>query len=169
MVLTETPKLSKDKNCPDFKLKAVDGNTYFRDDFLNKPLIVCFICNHCPYVMKIEDKIIKLNIEAKKLGANLIGICSNDSNNYPEDSFDELKKRWTSKKYNFPYLHDLDQNVAKAFDAVCTPDFFVYDKNHKLKYRGRIDDLLNALKKIIDNKPINFDQLPSIGCSIKWI
>ncbi len=179
MALVQTPKINKDCECPNFKLKAMDGKVYSRNDFLNKPLIVAFICNHCPYVQAIEDRLVELNLKAKKLGANFIGICSNDPTEYPEDSFKELKKKWL-KKYNFTYLHDETQEIAKNFGAVCTPDFFVYDKHHKLQYRGRLDDnwknpkkvkkqeLLEALSLIVQNKPVTFAQNPSMGCSIKW-
>lgn len=179
MALVYTPESNNEK-CPEFTLKAVDGNNYSRSDFAEKSLIVVFICNHCPYVQAIEDRLIELNKSAKKLGANMIGICSNDEESYPEDSFSNLKKRWEEKKYNFPYLHDKAQDVAKQFGAVCTPDFFVYDKQHILQYRGRLDDnwqdfknvtkheLLDALSLIIQEKPVNFSVKPSMGCSIKW-
>ncbi len=180
MALVHTPKQQKKQKCPEFSLKAVDGKQYSRSDFLGKPLIVAFICNHCPYVQAIENRLIELNKSAKKLTANMIGICSNDEESYPEDSFSNLKKRWTDKNYNFPYLHDKNQDVAKKFEAVCTPDFFVYDKNHMLQYRGRLDnnwqdfkkvtkqELLEALSLIVREKPINLSIKPSMGCSIKW-
>jgi hypothetical protein len=142
-----------------------------------------FICNHCPYVKAIEDRLITLAREIKSFGGQVVGICSNDGVNYPEDSFANLKKRWTEKSYGFPYLHDETQSVAKSFGAVCTPDFFVFNKDRKLRYRGRLDDswkepqkvtrqeLLLATKSIAQTGElsISFDQTPSMGCSIKWL
>ncbi len=140
-----------------------------------------FICNHCPYVKAIEDRLIQLGHDLKARKINLIGICSNDEKNYPEDSFENLKKRSIEKKYSFIYLHDKTQEVAKNFGAVCTPDYFVYDKNLKLAYRGRLDDswkdatavtkreLYDAVICLDENKPIDFLETPSMGCSIKWI
>ena len=180
MALIYTPETIKKDKCPEFSLKAVDGKQYSKKDFKDKPLIVVFMCNHCPYVQAIENRLIDLNKSAKKLGANMIGICSNDEESHPEDSFLNMKKRWEEKSYNFPYLHDKTQEIAKIFGAVCTPDFFVYDKNHTLQYRGRLDnnwkdsknitkhELLDALSLIVNQKPVDFPIKPSMGCSIKW-
>ena len=181
MALTYTPPAKMDTPCPDFKLLAMDGKWYRRQDFKNKPLIVMFICNHCPYVQAVEDRLIQLYKQTLNLGVQTIGICANDAEGYPEDSYDSLKKRWQQKSYEFVYLHDPSQETAQAFTAVCTPDFFAYDAKHLLKYRGRLDDspqdptkvtrneLLDAVKQIINNKPVNFEQKPSMGCSIKWL
>lgn len=181
MALTHTPATKMGLPCPDFKLLGMDGKWHSRDDFRDKPLIVMFICNHCPYVQAIENRLIELSKEALKLGADTVGICSNDAEDYPEDSYDNLKSRWHQKNYGFPYLHDPSQEAAKAFDAVCTPDFFVYDAKHNLRYRGRLDDswkdpakvekqeLLEALEQIVKGQSLDFEQTPSMGCSIKWI
>ncbi|MCB0393055.1 MAG: thioredoxin family protein [Bdellovibrionales bacterium] len=180
MALTHTPLVDESFRCPDFKLKAVDGKTYSNPDFQgSKFLAVVFMCNHCPYVKAIEDRLIQVAKDIRELGGSFVGISSNDSEKYPEDSFENLQKRWRDKSYDFPYLFDETQSVAKAFDAVCTPDFFVFDAKGFLKYRGRLDDswkepelvtkreLLEACRAIANGKSVP-DQTPSMGCSIKW-
>jgi peroxiredoxin len=167
--------------CPDFRLPAVDGKTYSRDDFAASPaLVVMFICNHCPYVKAVEDRLIALAREYGPRGAALVGVCSNDAVSYPDDAFDKLRERWSSKGYGFPYLHDESQEVAHAFGAVCTPDIFVYGKDRLLAYRGRIDDswkdpakvtrreLAEALDAALAGRAPPADQKPTLGCSIKW-
>ena len=168
--------------CPDFTLPATDGKTYSLKDFKNnKPFIVMFICNHCPYVKAIEDRLIQLGHDLKNHGINVIAICANDPVTYPEDSFINLKKRAEEKNYPFVYLHDESQLVAKTFGAICTPDYFVYDGEAKLSYRGRLDDswkdanlvttreMYDAVLEIAAGKTISKTQTPSMGCSIKWI
>ena len=168
--------------CPDFKLLSVTGGTFSLSNFRNnKPFVVMFICNHCPYVIAIEDRLIQLGHDLKKLDIHLIAICSNDEAMYSDDSFINLQKRAVDKKYSFIYLHDKSQEVAKNFGAVCTPDFFVYDKSAKLSYRGRLDDswkdsslvktreLFNAVLELAADKTISKPQTSSMGCSIKWI
>lgn len=182
MALTYTPSPDIGKPCPDFKLPAVDGKEYCLDDFKDKKaLLVMFICNHCPYVKAIEDRIISLAHSFKNQSVQLIAICSNESSKYKEDSFEGLKARWLEKNYPFPYLHDEMQTVAKKFDAVCTPDFFLFDQNRKLFYRGRLDDswkdsqqvkredLKNAIEAILSQQKPPEQQIPSMGCSIKWL
>ena len=181
MALTHTPEATIGTPCPDFKLLGMDGIWHSRKDFQGKPLIVMFICNHCPYVQAVEDRLIQLHKDALQLGANTVGICANDAEGYPEDSYENLQQRWHQKAYQFPYLHDPSQKVARAFGAVCTPDFFVYDAEHLLQYRGRLDDswkdpsrvqkkeLLNALKQIVNGQSVDFRPTPSMGCSIKWL
>jgi peroxiredoxin len=170
--------------CPDFRLPAVDGNSYARDDFAASPvLVVLFICNHCPYVKAVEDRIIALQREFAAAGRNdaqLVAICANDAASYPDDAFDKLRERWLAKEYGFPYLHDDSQAVARAFGAVCTPDIFVYDDRRQLAYRGRIDDswkdparvtrreLRDAVAALLAGQRPAADQKPSLGCSIKW-
>lgn len=179
MALTYTPDAALGSNCPSFDLPSVDGKKFSRENFAGQPLAVFFICNHCPYVKAIEDRLIKL---AKGFSGRVqfLGICSNDSTDYPEDSPAELLKRWQEKNYGFPYLIDQTQNVARTFGAVCTPDIFVYDSSHKLRYRGRLDDswrnadlvqrkeLKIAMERMLQNLPIEEPQNPSMGCSIKW-
>jgi peroxiredoxin len=167
--------------CPDFRLPAVDGKTYSRDDFAQaSALVVMFICNHCPYVKAVEDRLIELNRTYAPRGVQFVGVCSNDAATYPDDAFDKLAERWREKDYGFPYLHDEAQDVARAFGAVCTPDIFVYDRERQLAYRGRIDDswkdpakvtrreLAAALDALVAGDRPAADQKPSLGCSIKW-
>lgn len=181
MALTMTPFPEIGLPCPDFTLPGVDGRTYTLKDFPpGKPLVIMFLCNHCPYVQAIEERLITLGEDLKKLGVPVLAICSNDEVTYPEDNFANLKKRWEEKHYPFPYVQDKTQNVAKAFGALCTPDFFVYDKHHRLAYRGRLDDswkdpakvtrreLFEAVQLLLADQ-VPSKQTPSMGCSIKWI
>lgn len=182
MALVHTPEIIQPLACPDFNLLATDGKKYSLADFTNNsPLLVMFICNHCPYVKAIEDRLITLGHDLKKANINVVAICSNDEINYPDDSFEKLQTRTTEKNYSFVYLHDKNQSVAKLFNAVCTPDFFLYDKDLKLKYRGRLDDswkdetlvlkreLYQAAIDLKTKNEISFKQTPSMGCSIKWV
>jgi len=176
----EKPELGQP--CPDFNLLATNGKRYSLADFRNdKPFLIMFICNHCPYVKAIEDRLITLGQDLKKLDINVVAICANDPISYPEDSYENLKKRAEEKNYPFVYLHDADQSVARSFGAICTPDYFVYDGNAKLAYRGRLDDswkesaqvtkreMYDAIVEILNHKPVSGPQIPSMGCSIKWI
>ncbi len=182
MALTHTPQDQLGMKCPDFQLPSVDGKAYQLHDFCNgNPIVVMFICNHCPYVKTIEDRLIQLGTDLKKEKINVIAICSNDEKGYPEDSFENLKKRFFEKNYSFPYLHDKTQEVAKKFGAVCTPDFFIFDNQLNLAYRGRLDDswkdphlvtrrdLFNAALSLKNQNKISEEQISSMGCSIKWI
>lgn len=181
MALMHTPTPDRDFHCPNFTLPAVDGNEYTLTDFRkSEVLAVMFICNHCPYVKAIEDRLIALGNYFKGKSVQFVAICANDAEGYPDDSFENLRKRWTEKKYPFPYLHDEEQTVAKKFGAVCTPDFFIFDSNRRLQYRGRLDDswkepekvtkqeLKGAIEMILNGKPVPQEQTPSMGCSIKW-
>jgi len=181
----ETPPPEIGAACPSFRLPAVDGRTYARDDFAGAPILcVMFICNHCPYVKAVEDRIIRLARAFEGRGVQFVAICANDAEGYPDDAFDKLKERWQQKEYGFPYLHDEAQDVARAFGAVCTPDIFVYDRGkagqRRLAYRGRIDDswkdeskvtrqeLRDALEALVAGKTPAAQQRPSMGCPIKW-
>jgi peroxiredoxin len=177
----ETPPPRIGASCPDFRLPAVDGMTVARDDLSAAPiLVVMFICNHCPYVKAVEDRLIALARAFEPRGVRFVAICSNDAESYPDDAFDKLRDRWREKGYGFPYLHDASQEVARAFGAVCTPDIFVYDRARRLAYRGRIDDswkdpgqvtrreLGDALEALVAGKTPEGVQRPSMGCSIKW-
>jgi peroxiredoxin len=177
----ETPAASLGTPCPDFALPAVDGRRYALRDFDRAPvLVVMFICNHCPYVQAVEDRLIRLASELGPRGVAFVGVCANDAVTYPDDAFDKLAERWRSKGYGFPYLHDEQQAVARAFGAVCTPDIFVYDADRRLAYRGRIDDswkdeskvtrreLAAALEALLGGQRPAAEQRPSMGCSIKW-
>jgi hypothetical protein len=139
-----------------------------------------FICNHCPYVQAVEDRILQLHRDYQPQGVQLVGICSNDPTDYPDDSPANLLKRWREKEYGFPYLIDETQEVAKAYGAVCTPDIYVFDRERKLAYHGRIDDnwqepakvrrreLAEALDALVAGGRPATVQNHSIGCSIKW-
>lgn len=181
MALMYTPPGELGSVCPDFQLPATDGNLYQLKDFKgSKALLVMFICNHCPYVQAVEDRLIVLSRELLSLGAQVVAISSNDAVKYPADSFENMKKRSLEKKYPFPYLFDETQKVAKEFGAVCTPDFFVYDENLSLAYRGRLDDswknpaevsrheLRHAILELLAGREAPMSQYPSMGCSIKW-
>jgi peroxiredoxin len=181
MALTESRDLPLGTSCPDFRLRSVDGKTFARDDFRDRAaLVVLFICNHCPYVQAVEDRIVALGREYGPRGVQLVGICSNDPTDYPDDRPEKLLQRWREKRYGFPYLVDETQDVARAFGAVCTPDIYVFDRDRKLAYHGRIDDnwqqpakvtrrdLAAALDALLAGKPPSRQQTSSIGCSIKW-
>ncbi len=177
-VTTPAPELGKP--LPPFLLPGVDGRTYQNSDFANaQTLLVVFTCNHCPYAKAVEDRIISLQHAYMQSQMQLVAICSNDATSHPDDSFDALQARWAAKKMPFPYLHDDEQAVAKAFGAVCTPDFFLFDRDRALRYRGRLDDnwqepaqvnkheLRDAIDALLAGKQ-PATQHPSMGCSIKW-
>ena len=180
MVLLHSEKISLGTQAPDFNLKGVDGKKYSLASFQDKKvLVLMFICNHCPYVQAIEDRIIQLQRDYAAKSVQLIGICSNDPTDYPDDSPANLKKRWQEKDYRFPYLVDETQEVAKAYGAVCTPEFYVLDSARKLAYHGQLDnnwkepqkvtrqDLRQAVDALLAGKKPS-EQVPSMGCSIKW-
>jgi len=167
---------------PDFALPATDGRTYALKDIAGeKATVIVFICNHCPYVKAVIDRLVA---DARVLMRESVGfaaICSNDAANYPEDSFDKMSAFARAHDFPFPYLHDESQTVARAYGAVCTPDFFGYDADLRLKYRGRLDEgrtsppppgvrreLLEAMRGIAATGVAPANQVPSIGCSIKW-
>lgn len=179
MALTYTPFVTG-KTLPNFTLTTVDKKTFSSKDIPpSHTTVVMFICNHCPYVQAIEDRMIQLVHSFKNQPVQFIGICSNDYTDHPEDHPEKLHERWIEKNYGFPYLVDTKQTVAKAFEAVCTPDIFVFDSNKNLTYRGRFDnswkdakkvtkqDLKEAILKTLQHLPVE-SQIPSMGCSIKW-
>ena len=181
MALTESRDLPLGTPCPDFRLSSVEGKPVSRDDFrAAKALVVMFICNHCPYVQAVEDRIVGLGREYGPRGVQLVGICSNDPTDYPDDRPERLLTRWREKRYGFPYLVDETQAVAHDFHAVCTPDLYVFDGERRLAYHGRIDDdwqhpervkrrdLAAALDAILEGRAPSGEQIHSIGCSIKW-
>jgi peroxiredoxin len=155
--------------CPSFTLPSVVGKTYSLSEFSkSKALLVAFICSHCPYVRAIEDALLALAHGFEEADLQVVAICSNDAEKYPEDAPEKLLTRWHEKNYQFPYLIDSKQDIAKAFDAACTPDLFLYDSERKLYYHGRIEELENAVVSILTGKSAPTNQQHSIGCSIKW-
>ena len=164
-----------------FNLPSVDGKYYSLDTFKDKKVLcIIFSCNHCPYVMAVEDRINQIAKDYSAKSFALVAINPNDDENYPEDSFEAMKLRAKEKGFVFPYLRDESQEIARAYDAVCTPDIYVYDENRILRYRGRLDDnwkdesnvnrkdLRMAIDRLLDGKTIDFDTVPPMGCSIKW-
>ena len=181
MARTETPVCDFGLPAPDFRLKGVDGKTWTLNEVRgNNGLLVMFICNHCPYVKSVRDRIIRDARELQDHGINSVAIMSNDPTDYAEDSFDNMKTVAQELKFPFPYLYDESQGVAKVYGAVCTPDFFGYNKDLELQYRGRLDesrkdpvpdarrDLFEAMKQVAQTGQGPKDQIPSMGCSIKW-
>jgi peroxiredoxin len=154
---------------PQFDLLGVDGKRYSpvtsRGD---KGLVVMFICNHCPYVQRVIDRIVRECKELAPLGIGSIAVMSNDPADYPEDSFDNMKRVARAKGFPFPYVIDEAQDAARAYGTVCTPEFFGFDAALELRYHGRIDELFEAMKQIADTGNGPKEQIPSVGCSIKW-
>jgi len=182
MVSLETPVCEFGLPAIDFSLPGVDGKTWsLKDCAGEKGLLVMFICNHCPYVQSIRDRIVRDTKELKEMGLNAVAIMSNDPTDYPEDSFDNMKKVSDEFGFPFPYLLDETQQVAKAYGAVCTPEFFGYNADLELQYRGRLDesrkeaapkdvrrDLFEAMKLVVETGRGPEEQIPGMGCSIKW-
>ena len=175
------PVCDFDAPAPDFELPATDGRRYRRDAVRGpNGLLVMFICNHCPFVKAVIDKIVRDAAELKAHGIGSVAICSNDPADYPEDSFDNMKAIATRLHFPFPYLWDESQDVARAYGAVCTPDFFGYNAGLGLQYRGRLDDsgrspnpgaereLFNAMVQVARTRKGPAQQKTSVGCSIKW-
>lgn len=179
MALMESGMTALGTPCPAFRLPGVDGRMWAREDFRAELLLVVVMCNHCPYVQAVDDRI---NLLARACAGrcDVAAINSNDAEAYPEDSFEAMRARAEAKGYTFPYLHDEDQAVARALGAVCTPDFFLYDRARTLRYRGRLDDhwkdpegvrkrdLREAIEALLEGREPDAAQRPSMGCSIKW-
>jgi peroxiredoxin len=166
---------------PDFTLTATDGRTLSLADVTGpRGTLIMFICNHCPYVLAVLDRIERDARDLQDLGIGVAAICSNDADNYPQDSFPRMKEMAETRGFPFPYLHDADQSVARAYDAACTPDFFGFNADLELQYRGRLDasrqnaapdarrDLFEAMKQVAETGQGPREQVPSMGCSIKW-
>ncbi|MDC6483457.1 thioredoxin family protein [Candidatus Pelagibacter sp.] len=181
-MLVETPICDFGQKALPFELKSTDNKIISLNDIKGENgTLIMFICNHCPYVKAVTKEIVEDCIKLKKIGINSVAICSNDFVNYPEDSFDNMIKFSKDNNFNFPYLHDETQQIATAYNAVCTPDFFGYNKDLELQYRGRLrelinlvpvnngeSDLLSAMKNIAEIGKGPKEQIPSAGCSIKW-
>jgi peroxiredoxin len=166
---------------PPFSLPNVDGATVSLGDFDGKPLLVVFLCNHCPFVVHVRSELAKFAREYQAKGVAIVGISSNDVETYPQDSPEAMKTEHAQAGYTFPYLYDETQAVAQAYHAACTPDFFLFDKERKLVYRGQFDDsrpqsnipvtgadLRAACDAVLAGAPVTDEQKPSIGCNIKW-
>lgn len=182
MALMQPPVCEFGQPAHDFKLRGTDGNFYTLQDCRgDKGTLVMFICNHCPYVKAIQERLVRDARELLEYGIKSVAIMSNDTDDYPEDSFENMKKIAAKFNFPFPYLLDETQEVAKTYGAVCTPDFFGYNADLKLQYRGRLDasrtepapanarrDLFKAMKQIAETGTGPDDQITSMGCSIKW-
>ncbi len=182
MASLETPVCDFGLPAPDFALPGVDGRVWTRDDCKGeRGLLVMFICNHCPYVQAVRERIVRDARELAALGIGCVAISANDVSDYPEDAFDNMRQIAEQYAFPFPYLYDETQEVARAYGAVCTPDFFGYDAGLGLQYRGRLDasrketappdvrrDLFEAMKQVAETGAGPAEQIPSIGCSIKW-
>lgn len=181
MVLLHTPPGAMGSMAADFCLPGVDGEDHALSDYADASvLVVMFICNHCPYVQSIEKRLIALATEMAPQGVRFVGINSNDPTSYPEDDFSNMKKRSKAQGYSFDYLVDESQDVARAYGAVCTPDFFVFDAERKLRYRGRLDDsprhaasvhkqeMKVAIQALLKGENVPEPQNASMGCSLKW-
>lgn len=189
--MTASTMMDLGTQAPDFSLKNTEGGTTQLADFKQaNALVVLFICNHCPYVIHIAPKLAELAKAYQAKGVEFVAINSNDTQTYPDDSFENMVQEKQKQGYPFAYLIDETQAVAKAYDAACTPDIFVFDKNQALAYRGQFDasrpfrissgnydstknpatgeDLAHALDCILADKPVASEQLASIGCNIKW-
>ena len=182
MAATPSTMLSLGTTAPAFSLSdTVSGRSVSLGDFRGKPLLVMFLCNHCPFVKHVRAEVARIGRDYQARGVGLAAISSNDVAKYPDDSPAKMKVEASEAGYSFPYLFDETQAVAKAYRAACTPDFFLFDRNHKLVYRGQLDDsrpknekpvtgsdLRAAIDAVLAGNPVNAQQWPSIGCNIKW-
>jgi peroxiredoxin len=182
MVRTASTMLPLGTPAPDFSLPECGGDTVSLCDFAdNKALLVIFMCNHCPYVLHVADHLKQLTDEYMKLGVGVIGISSNDAEKYPDDSPEAMAKEKQRRGYNFAYVYDADQSIAQVYHAACTPDFFLFDADRKLVYRGQMDssrpksdqpvtgaDLRAALDEVLAGRTPSTNQTASLGCNIKW-
>lgn len=182
MALTPSTMLPLGTAAPDFRLPDTNGKIVSLSDFEKAPaVLVIFMCNHCPYVKHVRDGLARLAKDYQGRGVAVVGINANDVEKYPDDSPERMREEVRAAGYTFPYLYDATQEIAKAYRAACTPDFFVFDRQQRLIYRGQMDDsrpnsgkpvtgsdLRAALDAVLDGRPIPADQKPSIGCNIKW-
>ncbi len=182
MVRTASTMLPLGTEAPEFSLPDTDGNTVSLGDFAGrKALLVIFMCNHCPFVKHVAEQVKLLTDDYMQRGVGVVAISSNDADAYPDDAPEALAREKEQRGYSFPYLFDADQSVAKAYTAACTPDFFLFDADGRLVYRGQLDssrpesgvpvtgeDLRAALEEVLAGRAPSEDQKPSIGCNIKW-
>jgi len=168
-------------SAPDFSLPDTNGATVSRADFTGRPLLVVFMCNHCPFVRHLQAGLAAFARDYLPRGLAMVGISSNDVETHPQDSPEHMAEEARRAGYVFPYLYDATQEVAQAYQAACTPDFFLYDANHRLVYRGQFDDsrpgnnvpvtgadLRAAADAVLAGQPVTAEQRPSLGCNIKW-
>lgn len=184
IIMARTPSnmISLGSVAPDFNLIDVtsDSNFSLKENKGTVGTVIMFICNHCPYVVHYYDELVRLELDYGK-NTNMVAISSNDIINYPQDSPEKMKELWNSLGLSFPYLFDDTQEIAKKYKAECTPEFYLFNSNKKLVYRGRMDDtspgsnhlpsgidLRSAIDNLQNNKPISDEQFPSMGCNIKW-
>jgi peroxiredoxin len=182
MALTPSTMAPLGRQAPPFRLPDTEGRLVSLDDFAGAPaLLVAFICNHCPFVKHVQAAFARLGREYQARGVAVVGISSNDATAYPDDSPTRMKEEKAAAGYTFPYLYDESQEVARAYHAACTPDFFVFDRDRRLAYRGQMDgsrpdngkpndgaDLRAALDAVLAGRAPAAEQIPSIGCNIKW-
>ena len=188
MAMTESTMLELGSPAPDFALPDTDGTTVKKSDFEGKPLLVMFICNHCPFVKHVAPELKRLADDyGDRVG--VVAIMANDVENYPDDAPEKMMQEKAERGYGFPYLYDQTQEVAKAYTAACTPDFFLFDADHKLAYRGQLDEtrptrhgpgdyssdnaphgkaLRAAIEAVLAGEQPSGEQRPSMGCNIKW-
>ena len=182
MAITPSTMLTLGTQAPDFSLPDTDSQTVSLGDFKDtKALLVMFVCNHCPFVVHVADELARLAKDYQPKGVAVVAIGSNDIKSHPADSPEKMKEEKAKRGYTFPYLYDGSQTVAKAYTAACTPDFFLFDDNHRLVYRGQLDDsrpdsgipvtgadLRKALDTVLAGELVPAEQKPSMGCNIKW-
>jgi peroxiredoxin len=181
MARTPSSMLPLGTETPSFNLPDTTGKTISNKDFAGRPLLVMFICNHCPFVIHIRPQLAQLGRDFMHRGLGIVAINSNDAVQFPDDSPEKMIAEKENAGYVFPYLFDASQNVAKAFQAACTPDFYLFDRNHKLAYRGQLDssrpsnqvpvtgqDLRHAIEAVLAGHDVSAEQKPSLGCNIKW-
>ncbi len=183
MSLTESSMLALGTTAPAFSLPdVVSGKTYDLNSFRDKDaLLVMFICRHCPYVQYVEKQLAAIGKDYREKNVGIVAVSSNDADTYPEDAPESLKQQAQTLGFAFPYLYDESQEMARRYDATCTPDFFLFDKQRKLVYRGQLDgsrpesgipvdgrDLRAAIDTVLAGKTVSTQQKPSIGCNIKW-
>lgn len=166
---------------PEFSLPDTSGTVFSSSSLQGKPAVIVFMCNHCPYVKLVADTLAEKARDYEKRGVSVVGINSNDVSTHPDDSPENMKRFIAERNIGFPYLYDESQEVAKTFHAACTPDFFLFDRDHRLVYRGQFDsarpsldtpvtgsDLTAAVEALMTGSPINEKQVASMGCNIKW-
>jgi len=182
MVNTLSTMLPLGTPAPPFSLADTEGKAVSLDDYKDAPaLLVVFLCNHCPFVKHVLPQFVELAREYQRRDVGIVGISSNDVSSYPDDSLEKMAELSSKMDFPFPYLYDESQQVAKDYGAACTPDFYLFDRDHRLVYRGQMDDsrpsngrpvtgadLRAAMDAVLDGRPVPDDQKPSIGCNIKW-